>query len=95
MALDAYQEDQRTGWLCFSWFTLLGCISFVLVSKYLSVEALRAFYLSREHEDSDTRQKKARLAERLDKWIKWTNWIGGSLFFVGALFVILHVLAVG
>ena len=94
VALDAYQEGQRTGWLFFSWISLLFSASFVLVSKYLSVEALRAFYLSREHQDSDTRQKYMKQTERLDKWIKWTNWIGGSLFFVGALFLVLHVVPV-
>ena len=94
MALGVYQEDQRTGWLFFSWFILLGCIFFVLVSKYLSAKANRDFYLSKEHEDPDTRQKKARSAELWNKWINGTNWVGGSLFFVGALFVVLHIVTV-
>lgn len=95
VALGAFRADQQTNWLMASWFSLLLCIVFVLASKYVSAEANRAFYLSKKHKDLDTRKKKATLEKRLDRGVMATNYIGGGSFLLGALFLVIHVVAVG
>lgn len=95
VALGAFQADQQTDWLVASWFSLLLSVVFVLASKYVSAEANRAFYLSKKHKDPDTRKKKATLEQRLDSGVKVTNYVGGGLFLLGTLLLVIHVFAVG
>jgi hypothetical protein len=95
VGLGAFQADKQTGWLVGSWITLLLCVLIVLASKYLSVEANRAFYLSKKHKDPDTRDKKAKLKKWLDIGVMVTNYVAAFLFLVGAALTVTHVLKVG
>lgn len=85
--------DNGSPWLTASWILLLLSIVAVLLSKFLSVEANRDFYLGRKHRDEKVRREKRRRATKIDSAVKIINYVAGAIFVVGAAGVVVHMLS--
>ncbi len=84
----------ETAWLRYSWFVLLASVLTVVLSKFLAVDALRAYSVahSASAEQPGKEREKARVtSDRLDGWIRWLNYVSGGFLTVGAVLLAIHV----
>lgn len=91
VSLAAFTSDPATSWLRYSWFVLVASVLLVVLSKFVSVAALRAHYVSVHHEDHDERGRAHSEAERFGRWVGGLNIAGGVGVGLGALLVAIHV----
>jgi hypothetical protein len=91
VSLGAFADDPETVWLTWSWFVLLAAVLVVVVSKFLSVAGLRAYFVSERHEDAAERERARCATEGLDRWITRCNVAGGVGVGLGALLLAAHV----
>lgn len=83
--------DSDSPWLIASWCVFLPAIFAVVLSKFLAVEALRAYYESRTHKNEQVRDQRRKRATKLDSAVQIINYSAGGAFVLGASLVVLHM----
>lgn len=91
IGLGAFSDLPRTPFLRAAWYVLLASVVLVLLSKYLSVEALRSYYVSKRHTEPQERKAAEKRSDGFDVAVRYLNYVAGVCLVTGAVFVALHV----
>ncbi len=95
VSLSAFSDTAETGFLQAAWYVLLASVLLILLSKYLSVEGLRSYYVARRHEDKQKQASAKKRTDSFDTAVRLLNYVAGLALAAGAVLVAVHISKAG